>query len=93
MRGADRASTGEHWVTVSDLAEYGFCPRAYWYGQHPPREGPAPGYLRAIGYGRAYHQRTLSARDRRERSAGAAWVGLLLGIFLLGLVVVLAFGL
>ncbi len=78
---------------MSDLAEYGFCPRAYWYGQHPPREGLAPGHLRAIGYGREYHRRTLSARDRRERRAGAAWAVLLLGVFLLGLVVVLSFGL
>lgn len=27
------------WLSVSDLAEYAYCPRAQWYRHHPP-DGP-----------------------------------------------------
>ena len=74
------------WVSVSDLAEYAYCPRAQWYRGHPPREAPAPSAVRSSERGEAYHQRSLSAVAERE-ARGAGWG---IAALLLGLLVVAA---
>ena len=38
------------WVSATDLAEYAYCPRAWYYRHHPPPEGPAPGSDRRSAY-------------------------------------------
>jgi CRISPR/Cas system-associated exonuclease Cas4 (RecB family) len=70
-------------VTASDLAEYAYCPRAYWYREHPPPEGPAPLSLVARAGGERFHSRTLSARSRRERWSTLWWVLVAAGLLLL----------
>ncbi|MCI4357549.1 MAG: PD-(D/E)XK nuclease family protein [Thermoplasmata archaeon] len=63
------------WLSVSDLAEYAYCPRAYWYRHHPPREPPDPGSVRSSQVGEAYHRHAL--RGIRHREDRGAAVGLL----------------
>ena len=75
---SDRAG----WVTVSDLAEYAYCPRAFWYGRHPPPQGPTPASTVARSRGELTHERELASRSRWERRGGAAWWLLGLGILL-----------
>ncbi|MCI4352096.1 MAG: hypothetical protein L3K14_01720 [Thermoplasmata archaeon] len=62
------------WVTASDLAEYAFCPRAYWYRGHPPPEGPAPSSRAAQAAGERYHESVLTHRSRRERWSTGWWL-------------------
>jgi CRISPR/Cas system-associated exonuclease Cas4 (RecB family) len=69
-------------VTASDLAEYAYCPRAYWYRRHPPAEGPSPSSRVARAGGERYHARTLTARYRRERWSAVWWVLVAAGLFL-----------
>jgi CRISPR/Cas system-associated exonuclease Cas4 (RecB family) len=70
------------WVTASDLAEYAFCPRAYWYTRHPPAEGPEPSNATARHLGERYHARTLATRYRRERWSTVWWLLVAAGVFL-----------
>jgi CRISPR/Cas system-associated exonuclease Cas4 (RecB family) len=74
-------------VTASDLAEYAYCPRAYWYRTHPPAEGPAPSSVGARSRGERFHARALTTRSRREQWSAAWWVlvgaGLLLCVLAL----------
>ena len=80
---------GTGWVSVSDLAEYAYCPRALWYRHNPPAEGAAPQSVRSREEGTRFHRRILRARNRRERWAAAAWALLALGAALLATVVAL----
>jgi hypothetical protein len=79
------------WVSASDLAEYAYCPRSYYYSTHPDAiEGghrPDPSARRGV----RYHQRTLSAERSHDQHLGL-YVGLLLlGLALLALSI-FAFG-
>jgi CRISPR/Cas system-associated exonuclease Cas4 (RecB family) len=70
------------WASASDLAEYTYCPRAYWYRTHPP-PGEIPHAARSRAEaGRRYHARELRSEQARESHAGAylalAGFGLLL---------------
>ena len=58
------------WVTVSELAEYAYCPRAWWYRDHPPPEGRTGASLRSADRGRARHEKVLGAVAARDRRAG-----------------------
>jgi len=76
------------WVSVSDLAEYAYCPRAQWYRGHPTDEPPAPSAVRSAQRGEAYHERSLSAVARREeRGAGWGIAALLLGLLVVAVIV------
>jgi CRISPR/Cas system-associated exonuclease Cas4 (RecB family) len=55
------------WVSASDLAEYTYCPRSWWYADHPPPGGVARSNRRARESGRRYHDRSLRGESRRER--------------------------
>jgi CRISPR/Cas system-associated exonuclease Cas4 (RecB family) len=81
-------------VTASDLAEYAYCPRAYWYRRHPPPEGPTPSSSEARAGGERHHARALMTRYRRERWSAVWWVLVAVGLllFLLALVEFGAFG-
>ena len=61
------------WVSVSDLAEYSYCPRAAWYRQHPPPGGPDPQSVRSLARGSRFHQQDLTRTVRTESSGGLGW--------------------
>lgn len=68
------------WVSASDLAEYAYCPRSYWYSSHPEEvEGsiaPDPRARRGV----RYHQRALSAEQRHDAHVGRYVLLLLVGL-------------
>ncbi len=61
---------------MGELAEYAYCPRAWWYRVHPPAEGPDPQSLRRADAGRTAHERRLRATRERERHEGRYWAAL-----------------
>jgi CRISPR/Cas system-associated exonuclease Cas4 (RecB family) len=61
-------------VTSSDLADYAYCPRSFWYRKHPPAGGPTRRSRAAQVDGERFHARTLTRRFRRERRSGLGWV-------------------
>jgi CRISPR/Cas system-associated exonuclease Cas4 (RecB family) len=70
------------WVSATDLAEYAYCPRAWYYREHPPARGPTRAALRSSRAGERYHARTLGAERRRSEHGSAYWAVLLVGILL-----------
>jgi hypothetical protein len=71
----DRRDT--RWASASEMAEFAFCPRAHYYSQHPPEEGPTPESVVARSDGIRFHGRTMAADQFVERS-GALGIALLL---------------
>jgi CRISPR/Cas system-associated exonuclease Cas4 (RecB family) len=53
-------------VSVSDLSEYAYCPRAFWYRHHPPSDLPTRATERFRAAGTQFHQRRLTADERFE---------------------------
>ncbi len=81
------------WASASDLAEYAYCPRAYWYREHPPRgEIPRSASHRAEA-GRRYHVRELRSEEARDSHAGTYLVLAGIGLLLLGIVGIWAWSL
>ncbi|MCI4334128.1 MAG: hypothetical protein L3K04_00600 [Thermoplasmata archaeon] len=78
------------WRSASELAEYAFCERAWYYRDHPTGIPTAPEDLAQEVRGRAYHTRELSRRVVEERS-GAGLAGVALALLLLA-VLLLYFG-
>ena len=64
------------WISASELADYAYCPRSWWYREHPPAEGRSPESERSAEAGIRSHDRVLAAEWRRER-LGTAYVLLL----------------
>ncbi|MGI0055568.1 MAG: hypothetical protein ACREB9_02385 [Thermoplasmata archaeon] len=58
------------WVSASDLAEYAYCPRSYWYGEHPPAHIPASQTRSEELRGVRFHRRALGAERSRDSRAG-----------------------
>lgn len=58
-------------VAVSELEDYTFCPRSWWFSHHPPPGAADPSRLPRAVRGVAFHQGRLSSERRRERWAGA----------------------
>ena len=73
------------WVSASDLAEYAYCPRAWWYRGNPPTAGRAPESERASRAGERFHRREL-AEDWRSDQYGRAY------LLLIVVAIVLVFG-
>lgn len=72
------------WVSVSDLAEQAYCPRAEWYRHHPPLRAPTYASRAASERGRRFHEHTLAGVERRAASgAGAAVAAILIGLAIL----------
>jgi len=86
--GARRPTEAADRVAASELAEYAYCPRAWWYRSHPPAEGPDPRSVRAADRGVRFHARTLRAEARRDRWAGALVVLLLVALALIAWILV-----
>lgn len=59
-------------VSASDLADYAYCPRSYYYRCHPPAGGPAPDAARRSQAGERAHARELGG-DRRRAAHGALY--------------------
>ncbi len=76
------------WLSASDLSEYTFCPRAYYYRHHPPASGPTLASEREARLGERRHQRALNSVRHRETRAWV-WLGLL-AFSLLGVTIVVA---
>ncbi len=79
------------WTSASELAEYAYCPRAWWYRAHPPLEGPTQESRRSAQAGARYHDRALSTERRRDRHrlAAAGLLAIALGLVVVGVVGVL----
>jgi hypothetical protein len=86
----DPAAEDGAWASVSDLAEYAYCPRALWYRHHPPAGGPAPDSALDRSRGEQFHARRLSAVATRAEPARWPWALLALGAILV--LVALALG-
>ncbi len=71
------------WVSASDLAEYAYCPRAFWYRKHPPAGMSASNSDRSSRRGQRFHRRELGAERKREAHAGGYVALVLFGIALL----------
>jgi hypothetical protein len=72
------------WVSASELADYAYCPRSWWYSRHPPAEGRSAASERSARAGIRYHERVLAAEWRREQAGVAYLVLLALAIVLVG---------
>lgn len=66
------------WASASDLAEYAYCPRAWYYRHHPPGSGPSAPSRARSATGEAFHARTLARVARREANLGV-WAAALVG--------------
>lgn len=87
---ADAREPSRGWVSVSDLAEYTYCPRAHWYRHHPPVGGPTRDSARHQRKGLEFHERELSATAARSEGGYGVPIAILAGLALLGLAVYLA---
>ena len=76
------ARSSDPWVSASELADYAYCPRSWWYGRHPPDEGRSRSGERAQSAGIRYHDRALAREWRRERSGTVYLVLLALSLVL-----------
>ncbi|MCI4350905.1 MAG: hypothetical protein L3K15_05270 [Thermoplasmata archaeon] len=80
------------WLSASEIGDYVYCPRSFWYRRHPPPGGRSAESRRASTAGDRFHTAHLIAdqhrgfRARRGRTvlliavvlAAAAFVGSLL---------------
>lgn len=73
------------WTSPSELADYAYCPRSHWYGQHPPNAGSSAAASDRSDAGVRYHRRVLTAERRRAERGGAYWAGVVLGAGLVAL--------
>jgi len=75
-------ASDERWLSASDLSDYTYCPRSYWYRHHPPAGGPSASSQRSALGGIRYHDRFLTARRHRAERGGSYWAVLLAGLVL-----------
>jgi hypothetical protein len=80
-----RPGTARSWVSASDLADYVYCPRSYWYSLTRPEAGFDPSARRRLERGNRYHEQYLGAVAHRELHPARAWAWLALGLALIGL--------
>ncbi len=73
------------WVSASDLAEYAYCPRSYWYSTHPQTVGGNVAPHPRARQGVRHHQRTLSAERSHQEHVGLYVALLLVGLALVAL--------
>ena len=65
------------WVSATDLAEYAYCPRAWYYRTHLDPAARTEESRRTALAGDRYHARALDHDWRQEQHLGA-YLGLLL---------------
>ena len=66
------------WTTPSELAEYAYCPRAWYYRTTRPEPAPSAGQRAGV----AYHRRELGGERRRADHGRLLWCLVLAGIAL-----------
>ncbi len=72
------------WVGAAEIAEYAYCPRAFWYSRHRPDAIPPPRSARSQSRGEAFHAREGRAQLReRPASSATGWALLLVALLLL----------
>jgi hypothetical protein len=76
-----RASSDE-WASASDLAEYAYCPRAWYYRKNFPGAPVSPQARSSSQAGERYHRATLAAELRRERYGAGYALALLVALAL-----------
>ncbi|HYK93906.1 MAG TPA: hypothetical protein VEY07_07700 [Thermoplasmata archaeon] len=59
------------WVSASEIGEYTYCPRAWWYHGHPPPGAPRGEMLERQEWGTRFHEADLRATRRRDEWSGA----------------------
>jgi hypothetical protein len=69
------APARDDYVSASELADYAYCPRSFWYHRHPPARGPSAASQRRSAEGVRYHARVLGA-ERSRAEHGAAYAAL-----------------
>jgi len=72
----------EDWASATDLAEYAYCPRAWYYRKNAPDAPVDRRARRASDAGERYHRSTLAGEERRERYGAAYWVALVVAALL-----------
>jgi hypothetical protein len=65
------ASASPPLISASEVGDYAFCPRSYWYRHHPPDAAPDPASVRRSAAGVAYHARALRGERHRAEHAAA----------------------
>ncbi|HZY91257.1 MAG TPA: hypothetical protein VFG07_00575 [Thermoplasmata archaeon] len=78
------------WISVSELAEYTYCPRSWWYGRHPPEGHDDPDRQVRLDAGTRFHEASLGATGRRDAWAGVLPWAAVISAGLLVLAIVLA---
>ncbi|MGA8275661.1 MAG: CRISPR-associated protein Cas4 [Thermoplasmata archaeon] len=74
-------SSGQRpFVSASDLADYSYCPRSYWYRHHPPPGGPSSASVRSAAGGTRSHARQLGGERRRAEWGGVYWALVAVGV-------------
>jgi len=75
------------WTSASELAEFAFCPRAWYYSTHPPGFAPDRRAVDRSEGGRAFHTEALRTEQHRETggasAAGWMWLGIAATVLLL----------
>ncbi len=79
---------GDDWATASELAEYAYCPRAWYYRRQFP-DAPTTASEAA---GQRYHARLLGGEARRAGRGGLYWIGAVVGAVAIALAAVGVFG-
>jgi hypothetical protein len=69
------------WLSATDLAEYAYCPRALYYGKRHPDAPPS----RSARDGTSYHARTLGRERHVEEHPAGYWLGVAVGVLLVGI--------
>jgi len=70
------------WASATDLAEYSYCPRAWYYRTHEPEVPVSATARRASEAGERYHRSTLADEERREEHGAAYAAALILALLL-----------
>jgi CRISPR/Cas system-associated exonuclease Cas4 (RecB family) len=73
----------DDWASASDLAEYAYCPRAWYYRTHEPARPVSSAARRASAAGERYHRSTLATEERRERHVTGYLAALLVAVLLI----------
>ncbi|MCI4320081.1 MAG: hypothetical protein L3K23_08135 [Thermoplasmata archaeon] len=64
-------ATGEsRWLSASEVGDYAYCPRSFWYRRHPPAGGPSAASRRSSAAGERFHAAYLSSEQLRSHHRG-----------------------
>ena len=64
--GAGRVQRERMWLSASEVGDYAYCPRSFWYRRHPPAGGPSEASRRRSIAGSRYHSAYLAGEQARS---------------------------